>query len=1149
MGKQHRRTPDSSITRAIPEMEMAIKREDLQPGDCISMDQYVCKTPGRLPNTYGKEHSSNKYNGGTVFVDHASGYVYVHNQVSLRVGETLQGKHSFENFGDQYGIKFKSYHADNQPFNSAEFLEDLELQNQTITFSGVGAHHANGVAERTLKTVTTWARTMLMHMLIHWPEEFRQDLWPFAMNHAAHTWNILPKTRNGLTPYELFTGCKVPNHEAVRRLRVWGCPVYVLDPSLQDGHKIPKWTKRSRLGIYVGISPKHSSTVGFVLSLDTGYVSPQYHVVYDEHFSTVFGHLTEDVFNADEWKQLLSLDSIERHSDSNSSEGVPPGLLDSYDEFLSPTHHPIPSLASVPEGDDEALTSDTESETDDSQPLFSGTDSNDQMTTQKGSQVIWEQDADADLLPANDPLPEPMDQQPQDKSGSQIIWVEQADPLDTANPTQLEEPVAPLPVKRPRGRPKGSKNKPKAKPREYGVNEGVLTRKQTRPRGTRNQNPTYAATYKGHKQRQQQKFAMHVQERYLACGNPNTKIRAGTLETQFLQGLNWTPDHHNITLQPSKLIMFQMLKHYNYDERTLEQWHPMALAAKANDADTPTWNEAMNGPYAEGFWEACHKEIDTLVDMGVWEVVDKEDWMSIIPTTWAFRVKRLPSGLIRKLKARFCVRGDQEIENVHYWETYAPVVSWTTVRLLPILSSQLDLATRQVDYTAAFVHADVETPPNYEQMTEQEQYRCSQFASMPRGFSEPGKVLRLKKNLYGKKAAPRLWFNHLKVRLQACGFEQKLDVDPCLFISDKVICLVYVDDTLLYAKSMDDIDEVIRKLTQDHQMTLEVEDDVAGFLGVHIEKDPQTGNIILTQKGLIDKILESLRIDDLPPVHTPANQTLGKDLDGDPADCTFNYASVIGALWYLYGHSRPDLGFACSQAARFTFQPKRSHELALIRIGQYLKKTRDKGLILKPMVLDSFTMDAYVDSDYLGTYGTEPRSDPDNVKSRGGHVILVNGCPIIWQSKLIDAICLSTMMAEYYALSIAMREVLPLRQLVKTVARGLGIDETVVTNFKTTVWEDNVGCLTLANLDPGQSTSRSRHFDSKVHWFRSHLSPQRGDESALDPNDEQEQQTSDDSASRIEVLKIATELQLADLFTKPLTREVFERLREMLMGW
>ena len=64
-----------------------------------------------------------------------------------------------------------------------------------------------------------------------------------------------------------------------------------------------------------------------------------------------------------------------------------------------------------------------------------------------------------------------------------------------------------------------------------------------------------------------------------------------------------------------------------------------------------------------------------------------------------------------------------------------------------------------------------------------------------------------------------------------------------------------------------------------------------------------------------DRIIEALDVEHLPPVDTPADEILGKDELGEPANCTFSYPSVIGMLWYLYGHSRPDLGFAVSQAA------------------------------------------------------------------------------------------------------------------------------------------------------------------------------------------------------------------------------------------
>jgi hypothetical protein len=69
---------------------------------------------------------------------------------------------------------------------------------------------------------------------------------------------------------------------------VWGCPVYVLEATLQDGKKLPKWNKRARMGQFLCFLRTHSSTVALVRNLHTGYVSPQYHVVFDDKFETVF---------------------------------------------------------------------------------------------------------------------------------------------------------------------------------------------------------------------------------------------------------------------------------------------------------------------------------------------------------------------------------------------------------------------------------------------------------------------------------------------------------------------------------------------------------------------------------------------------------------------------------------------------------------------------------------------------------------------------------------------------------------------------------------------------------------------------------------------------------------------------------------------
>ena len=141
----------------------------------------------------------------------------------------------------------------------------------------------------------------------------------------------------------------------------------------------------------------------------------------------------------------------------------------------------------------------------------------------------------------------------------------------------------------------------------------------------------------------------------------------------------------------------------------------MALAAKSCDKNDPSCEMAMNGPNSKGHKEACQK------DMGVWELVNCEPWMNVLPLSWALKAKLHPSGLVRKLKAQLCVRGDQQIKNVDYFETFAPVVSWNTVRLPLVLSAELELATRQVDCTAAFVHAPIDKPPNWDAMSTLEQ--------------------------------------------------------------------------------------------------------------------------------------------------------------------------------------------------------------------------------------------------------------------------------------------------------------------------------------------------------------------------------------------------------------------------------------------
>jgi hypothetical protein len=150
LAKQTIRTPRTE-NRSAKERHV-LKRDDLLPGDRVSIDQYQSSLPGRLPHTKGKEAKKDQYNGGTLFADHATGFIHIRHQVSLSIAETARSKLSFERVAAQCGHKIKRYRADNAPFGKEGFK--IHFEGQHVDLSGVGAHHQNGVAERSIKTVT-----------------------------------------------------------------------------------------------------------------------------------------------------------------------------------------------------------------------------------------------------------------------------------------------------------------------------------------------------------------------------------------------------------------------------------------------------------------------------------------------------------------------------------------------------------------------------------------------------------------------------------------------------------------------------------------------------------------------------------------------------------------------------------------------------------------------------------------------------------------------------------------------------------------------------------------------------------------------------------------------------------------------------------
>jgi hypothetical protein len=265
----------------------AISKNIIRPGQQVCIDHFICKNKGRLFTSRGKTVPTDMYGGGCIFVDNYSGFVHVELQKHMNTLETLQAKERFESMALDFGVIPQTYLSDNgAAFTSHEFSAKMKQFDQVSKFSGAGAHHHNGVAERNIRTIISIARTMMMHSATHWMEQSDVELWPMAVKHAVHVFNRVPSIETGICPLDAFTRQRFQQSK-LHDLHVWGCPVYVLDKKIADGIKIQKWAPRSDRYVYMGTSDRHSSTVPLVLNPNTGVISPQFHVVVDEWFATI----------------------------------------------------------------------------------------------------------------------------------------------------------------------------------------------------------------------------------------------------------------------------------------------------------------------------------------------------------------------------------------------------------------------------------------------------------------------------------------------------------------------------------------------------------------------------------------------------------------------------------------------------------------------------------------------------------------------------------------------------------------------------------------------------------------------------------------------------------------------------------------------
>jgi hypothetical protein len=1172
-GKQKRRPTPGKTSSIVRDRAGVLSQDHLSPGQRVSVDHFVCSTKGRLFGSRGKSNENDMYCGGCIFVDHSSNHVHVEFQAHLNTHETLKAKENYELMCRDLGVVAQSFLTDNgSAFSSKEFASELAKFEQIIRFAGTGAHHHNGRAERSIQTIMAIARTMMLHSAIHWPDVADACLWPMAVQHAVFLHNHMPNEDTGISPHDIFTRSRWEQRK-FHDLHVWGCPVYVLEKAMHDGRKLPRWQPRSHRTMNMGLSANHhASTVPLVLNLSTGYINSQFNIVFDDWFATVAASAEAlPDFNSPEWADMFKDSTFTFNFDDDdddsptvidSNPDLPVALERSHDavSHAMEHHRPAAPLPVLPPAESPMSVRRRA-------PIVveTVTDSLARPVVAPHLPPPRESPFSSSREPASSPTREAVSPSPSPRE-PQVSW---EPPSLTAYRQQREvkrEPVLTPAIQGPtssslrqssrlnkgqgpnrliqghsdkvnlgKGPSKGSQRDPSSYLAHCNNSVTNKLARDARPE-TKDAKAHLISLFRTSNELGYPQFIQDLYTKALLDLEKSDFLALNQLQSDWSKPIDNTAANDDTkpgprldqntggltvahTLRPDDTSLCATVKDMTHAFLVAEQPgfshiyaasgvnQPYAYKASNSDPDTLSYDEAMADIDRDKWIEAAIKEILSLEKEGTWTEVDiAEAITKVLPSQWVFRRKRTPDGNIKAYKARSVCRGDLEQGD---FDTFAPVVAWSTVRFFLILSLVLDWYTCSIDFSSAFVQAKLDKKV---------------WIHLPRGFQStlPGKTcLRLNKSIYGLSVAPKLWYEHLFAALKKDGFVPS-KYDPCLLLKEDMMLVIYVDDVGIAAKHKKDVDSLVQRL-EDQGFKLTREGTFSEFLGIKFEKNSDDNSINMTQKGLIKKIIDTAGMNDCNPNWTPASTTpLGIDPDGEPMDEEWSYRSIVGMLLYLTTNTRPDCSFAVSQVGRFCHDPKKSHATAIKTIVRYLHRTFDKGMIVRPTGV--LNLENYVDASFANSYGVEPAEDPVSVKSRTGIIVFLAGCPLIWKSQLQQSIALSTFQSEYQALSHSMRILIPLRGLLLETSAKLLLPSALTSTILCRTHEDNASALLLANSQ--HLNNRNKYLAVKLHHFWSHVKP-----------------------GVIEVVKCDTKEMIADHLTKPLVREIFERLRKMMLGW
>ncbi|KAF0708767.1 hypothetical protein AaE_013097 [Aphanomyces astaci] len=460
--------------------------------------------------------------------------------------------------------------------------------------------------------------------------------------------------------------------------------------------------------------------------------------------------------------------------------------------------------------------------------------------------------------------------------------------------------------------------------------------------------------------------------------------------------------------------------------------------------------EAMTSPEWRQWKEAEETEVTQLTKLKCWTIGTPPNDRKIIGGRWTYARKTDAEGNVIRWKARWVLKGFNQIAGVDYNESSSNVIKMTSVRAICAVATARNLVLEQADAVNAYIQAKLERPI---------------WAVEPEGhITSPGKAALVQMALYGLNQSGHEWELHCKKQIATLGWNQS-PYDPCVFTrghgADMEMLGTYVDDFIVATPNQDKMNKIMDELSS--KMNLKRQGPLHYMLGVRITRSADLRTLTMTQDAYTEKVLERFKMSSCHPVTTPEvadQEDLWHDENQPNAD-QGEYRAMIGSLVYLMVCTRPDIAHAVQRLSCHLHDPRGPHLIGAKRVLRYLSGTKHFGIQFgnaKPILT------GYCDASWA--------TRPDR-RSTTGFCWLFLGGPLMWKSIRQRITALSSCEAEYIAAAEAARESTWLRGLMTDL--GAGQDQVTLH------------CDNMSAIATSKSTAineRTKHIDVRHHYLR-----------------------------------------------------------------